>query len=250
MYALITGASSGIGKEISYLLAEKGYNLIICARREDRLTQIKEDIKTKYGREVITVCVDLSDYDETISLYKKCLEYDVFIVVNNAGFGKIGFLSQTNIDDEIRMINTNVTALYTLTKLFSGRMEKGHILNVASMAGFLPDPLMAVYGATKSFVINFSLAAGYELKKQKKPVYISVLCPGPVDTEFNAVAGGTFKFRAITAKECARIAVSGMFKKKKIIIPGTSMKAAKFFSRFAPLGLLNKISFKNQKGKM
>lgn len=249
MYALITGASSGIGKEIAYILAEKGYNLIITARRLERLEQIKKEITKKYNVNVEVFKTDLSVQDNVFKLFEKCKEYDITAVINNAGFGKIGLLSTTDITDEISMINTNITAAYMITKLFSQHMQKGHILNVASLAAFQPGPVMAVYAATKAFLLSFSLAAGYEIKKQGKPVYISTLCPGPVDTEFNDVAGGSFGIKAMTAKKCADIAIKGMLGKKKVIIPGVSMKAVRLVSFLAPLPLKLKAGYKIQKNK-
>lgn len=249
MYALVTGASSGIGEQIALLLAEKGYNLILTARRVEKLTALQKSITEKYSVNVITMFADLSKKEEVQNLHEKCKAYNITVLINNAGLGKIGFLSQTEQKDESFMIDTNITALYLLTKLFIKSMEKGHILNVSSIAAFQPDPKMAVYGATKSFVLNFSLAAGYELKKENKPLYISVLCPGPVNTEFNDVAGGSFGLKAMSAQKCARIAVKGMFKKKRVIIPGVLMKTVRLLSRFAPLALLLKTTYNIQDNK-
>ena len=148
------------------------------------------------------------------------------------------------------MINTNITALYLLTKLFANSMEKGYILNIASSAAFLPDPKMAVYGATKSFVFSFSNAVNYELKRQDKDVSVSVLCPGPVNTEFNDVAGGSFNIKAMTAKRCAQIGVKGMFNKKRVIVPGALMKISRFFLPLLPAKLLLMLSYNIQSNKM
>lgn len=249
MYALVTGASSGIGKEIAKTLAKKGYDLIITARREERLKQLKEEIEKETKSKVITKVCDLTNAENINNLHKECSEYDVNVVVNNAGFGVIGFFNETDIEKEIKMIDTNITALYILTKLFTKSMKKGHILNVSSLAAFLPDPKMAVYGASKSFVLNFSKAVNYELKRQNKDITITTLCPGPVYSEFNDVAGGSFNFKAITAKKCADIAIKGMFKKKSVIIPGLKMKLTRFFSKITPSKLVLKISYNIQNNK-
>ena len=249
MYALVTGASSGIGKEIAKTLAKKGYDLIITARREERLKQLKEEIEKETKSKVVTKVCDLTNAENINNLHKECSEYDVNVVVNNAGFGVIGFFNETDIEKEIKMIDTNITALYILTKLFTKSMKKGHILNVSSLAAFLPDPKMAVYGASKSFVLNFSKAVNYELKRQNKDITITTLCPGPVYSEFNDVAGGSFNFKAITAKKCADIAIKGMFKKKSVIIPGLKMKLTRFFSKITPSKLVLKISYNIQNNK-
>lgn len=249
MYALVTGASSGIGREISKLLAQRKFDLIIAARREDRLIELKEFLEGKYGIHVLVKVCDLSLPDNAEKLYEDCLEYDVGAVVNNAGFGKIGGFDKIPLKDEISMINTNITALHILTKLFSSKMESGYILNVASMAGFLAGPKMAAYAATKAYVISLSRAVNYEMKKCRKNVSVSALCPGPVDTEFNSVANAHFSVKALDAKTCAKIAVKGMFRKKPVIITGMLMKAARLFSKILPHSLLLPAVYKIQDGK-
>lgn len=249
MNALITGASSGIGKEIAVLLAKKGYDLIISARREDRLKIIKSELENLYNIKVVIMVCDLALSENVIKLHKDCLEYDVSVFVNNAGFGKIGFFDKIPFKEEVSMIDTNIKAVYILTKLFSQSMKSGYIMNVASIAGFLPQPKMAVYGGTKAFVLNMSQAVNYELKKQNKNLHICTLCPGPVDTEFNDVAKGSFKIKSMTAKKCAEIALKGMFAKKDVIIPGKSMKLMRFFSKITPLSVVLPIAYNIQDKK-
>ena len=248
MYAAITGASSGIGKEIAKLLAEKGYDLIISARREERLINLKKEIESNFKVNVVVATHDLSLYENAVKLHDDCQKYDVSVLINNAGFGKIGFLKDIPIMEELSMINTNIVSLYVLTKLFSASMKSGYILNVASSAGFSPQPGMAVYGATKAFVLNLSEAVRYELKKQNKDVHISTLCPGPVDTEFNDVAKGSFTIKSLTAKKCALSAVKGLFKRKNIIIPGVIMKVARI-SKFLPSSFVISAAYNIQKNK-
>lgn len=249
MYALVTGASSGIGREIVKLLAEKKYNLIITARRAERLEELKKLITAKYGVEVIVKAMDLSVPENAEELHNECLNYDVKVVVNNAGFGKIGGFDKIPLNEEITMINTNITALHILTKLFSVSMEKGYILNVASMAAFLPGPKMAAYAATKAYVLSLSRAVNYELKKNKKDVFISTLCPGPVNTEFNDVANAHFNIKALDAKTCAKIAVKGLFNKKPVIIPGFIMKVTHFLAKILPVKFILPFEYKVQDNK-
>ena len=150
------------------------------------------------------------------------------------------------------MINTNIKAVHILTKSFLKDMEKknsGYILNVASSAAFQPGPLMATYYATKSYVYQLTEALYYEQKKKKSNVHLSVLCPGPVATNFNNVAGVRFSVKPLTSSYVAEYAIDKMFKKKMLIIPGIKMKCARFFERFASDKLLLKITYRIQHKK-
>ena len=162
MKALITGASSGIGRDMARYLAELGYDLIIVARRKDLLEQLKKDLKT----EVKIVCMDISNLENSRQLFEENKEID--ILINNAGFGDFGKFDETDLQKELSMIDTNIKSLHTLTKLYLPEMKKkntGHILNVASIAGFMAGPLMATYYATKNYVVSLSKAIQKELKK-------------------------------------------------------------------------------------
>lgn len=234
MYALITGASSGIGREFALQLARKGFDLIVVARRGHRLEELKQIIKDKYPVEVIVKKADLSKEEECYRLYKECKEYKIRILINNAGFGKIGYFEELSLEEELDMINTNIKSLHILTKLFLRDMKKGRILNVSSVAGFQPCPTMATYGATKSYVTSFSKALNYELKRQGRDVHLSVLCPGPVKTEFDQVANTDFSLNYISAKRCAKIGLKGMFRKKDLIIPSLPIKVLAMASKIAP----------------
>lgn len=250
MYAVITGASSGIGREIAFLLAEKKYNLVLTARRLDRLKTLQQELRALHKVEVQVYSIDLSNLEGARELHEKCKDLDVQILINNAGFGKIGRFWEIGLEDELDMISTNISALHALTKLFINSMERGRILNVASMAAFQPDPNMAAYGATKSYVLNFSRAVGYELKRAKRDIHISVLCPGPVNTEFNDVAEGHFNVPSMSAEKCAQLAVKGLFKNKPVIVTGFRMKVLHCLSKIAPTSWILPVQYKVQSGKM
>lgn len=232
--ALVTGASSGIGKEIAIELNKRGYNLIICARRVERLEELKSKLK---GNIIVTPC-DLSDKNECFKLYEKVKDKNISVLVNNAGFGAIGVFNEIPIERELKMLETNCTAVHILTKLFlKDFIEKdyGYILNVASSAGLMPGgPLMSTYYATKAYVTNLSCGINEELKAITKRVSISVLCPGPVNTEFNKVANVKFNLKSISSKKCVKAAVDGMFKRKLIIIPSVDMKISALAGRLLP----------------
>lgn len=238
MYALITGASSGIGREMAILLARRGYNLILAARREDRLEELKNDLIKKYNRKVLAEPCDLSVAEHCISLFEKYRKYPVTVLINNAGFGKVGSFTDIPLKTDLAMIKTNITAVHILTKLYADHMKTGRILNVASMAAFSPGPVLTTYSATKSYIFNLSLAVNYELKRKQKNVHITTLCPGPVTTEFNEVAGANMALYSISAKRCARIAINGLFRNKDLIIPSLPMKLLHQAMRITPYRLL------------
>ena len=185
MIALITGASSGIGKDIAKELAKRKYNLIIVARNEELLNKVKKEIEEEYSVGVTIKRVDLNDRSNCKKLYEDVnREFGAIdILINNAGFGTCGNFTETDLEKELRMIDTNIVAYHILTKLFLQDMikkDKGYIMNVASIAGFMPGPLMATYYSSKSYVVRLTQSIQRELKMQKSKVKISVLCPGPV----------------------------------------------------------------------
>lgn len=234
MYALVTGASSGIGQEMALLLAKRGYDLIIVARRTDRLEALKEKLCKKYKSTVLIMECDLSKEESVYQLFDSVKEYPIQVLINNAGFGKMGEFDIIPLKEELDMVRTNVLSLHILTKLFVTWYSEGYILNVASMAGFQPSPLMAAYGATKAYVWNLSMAINYELKRDKKNIHITTLCPGPVDTEFNQVANADFHLSSMSAKRCAEEAIRGMFAKRDLIVPGKRMNALRILTKFSP----------------
>ncbi len=249
MKALITGASSGIGLEMARYLASKKFELILVARDKNQLERVQESLATK----VTIIVADLSNEQKVKELYVLTKNEKIDILINNAGFGDCGYFTDTDINKELEMINTNIKAVHLFTKFFLKDMEKndsGYILNVASSAAFQPGPLMATYYATKSYVYQLSEAIYYEQKKKKSNVHISVLCPGPVDTNFNKVAGVKFSVKPLKSEYVAQYAIDKMFKGKLLIIPGFSMKCAKFFSRFASDKLLLRVIYRIQKKKL
>lgn len=248
MKALVTGASSGIGKDIAIELSKRGYELILVSRNKKELSIVQKELVTNSK----IIILDLSVPENCIDLYNQLNGEDIDILINNAGFGVFGEFTKTSLDKELSMINLNVSAVYILTKLFLSdfvKRDSGYILNVASSAAFTPGPLMASYYATKAYVLRLTESIYGELKKKKSDVYIGALCPGPVETKFNEVAGVQFSIKALTSKEVADYAVSKMFKKKLIIIPGLTMKFCHLFIRFIPVELLTKITYNIQKKK-
>ena len=253
MKALITGASSGMGRDMSEILAEKGYDLIITARRSDRLSALKNDIEAKYPYVYVeTVCEDLSDKHDCIKLYESVKDKNIDFLINNAGFGLFGEFTETSLEDELRMIDTNITAVHILTKLFLKdfvKRDSGIILNVASSAGFMAGPLMSTYYATKNYVRRLTQAIYQELKNNKSNVKISVLYPGTVNTEFNDVANVEFAIDRLQSRFVARYAIEKTLKGKLTIIPGKSLKLGIFSLRFLPEKLMLKMSSNIQSKK-
>ena len=248
MKALITGASSGIGREMAYYLASLNYDLILVARREDRLKEIKEKVKTN----VKIIPLDLEKEENVFKLYDLTKKENIYMLINNAGFGLFGFTDKTDLKREIEMINLNVKALHILTKLFLVdfvKRDSGYILNVGSSAGFLAGPKLNTYYSTKNYVVKYSMAIYEELKHENSNVHISVLCPGPVNTEFNKVAGGHFNVESEQAKKVAKLAVDKTLKKKLIIVPGIGVKLALFLNRFLPYKLSMKFVYMVQDRK-
>lgn len=248
MKALITGASSGIGRDIARILSSRGYDLILVARRKDKLERLKNELKT----EVTIISMDVSSTFNCTKLYNKVKKEDIDILVNNAGFGLFGEFVSTDLDKELDMIDVNIKAVHTLTKLFLNdfvKKDKGYILNVASSAAFLPGPLMSTYYSTKAYVLRLTSSIAEELRRKKSNVYIGALCPGPVNTEFNNVAGVKFAIKSLESYDVAEYAIKKMFKRKKIIIPGISVKIGTFLTRFIPYELQSRISYSIQKKK-
>lgn len=239
MYALVTGATSGIGQEIARLLAAEKYNLILVGRRTDRLIKLKEELEKENSIKAIDYTCDLSKIDECNQLIEFTKQYkDINVVINSAGFGKVGYITDMSVQEDIDMINTNVVSLHLITKHFAKTMNEGNIVNISSIAGTIPAPYMDTYGATKAYVLSFGLALGYELKKQKKPIYITTICPGPIDTEFHRVAGSKFRMPIVDAKKCAKQIIKAMKKKKRMRVIGVAAEAGYIVSRFMPMSII------------
>lgn len=240
MKALVTGASSGLGRDMACYLDSLGIDLILVARRKERL----EELKSKLKGNVVIETIDLSKIDNVNKLYDKYKDDDIDILVNNAGFGMFGDFVDTDLNRELEMIDLNVIAPHILTKLFLKKFKKkdaGYILNVCSSAGFLPGPHLATYYATKNYILKLTMAIYEELRRKKCNIHISALCPGPVDTEFNKVAKGKFGTKGVSSSYVARYAIDKMFSGKLIIVPTFKMKLFLFLSRFVPYKFLLKI---------
>lgn len=249
MKALITGASSGIGLDMARYLSTKKWELILVARNKEKLEEIQEQLPTK----VTIIVADLSNEQRVKDLYVIAKKENVDVLINNAGLGDFGYLTDTDINKDLELINTNIKALHILTKYMVREMETKdtdtYILNVASAAAFQPGPLMSTYYATKSYVYQLTEALYYEEKIKKTKVHVSVLCPGPVDTNFNNVANVNFSVKPLKSTYVAKYAIDKMLKGKLLIIPGFKMKCARFFGKFVPNKLMLKITYNIQKKK-
>jgi len=246
--ALITGASSGIGRDIARILSNKGYDLILVARNKKELEKLKDELKTN----IEVISMDLSSVENCKKLYEQVKDENIDILINNAGFGTIGAFRKTDMDKELSMIDLNIKAVHVLTKLFLNdfiKKDSGHILNVSSASAFQPGPLMATYYSTKCYVYHLTLALYEELRRIKSSVKVSCLCPGPVDTNFNKVANCEFKMNALSSEYVAKYAIDKMFKNKLLIIPGFKIKLVYIFGRLVPNKLKLRITYNIQHRK-
>jgi len=246
--ALITGASSGIGRDIARILSNKGYDLILVARNKKELEKLKDELKTN----IEVISMDLSSVENCKKLYEQVKDENIDILINNAGFGTIGAFRKTDMDKELSMIDLNIKAVHVLTKLFLNdfiKKDSGHILNVSSASAFQPGPLMATYYSTKCYVYHLTLALYEELGRIKSSVKVSCLCPGPVDTNFNKVANCEFKMNALSSEYVAKYAIDKMFKNKLLIIPGFKIKLVYIFGRLVPNKLKLRITYNIQHRK-
>lgn len=249
MVALVTGASSGIGRDIAKQLAYKNIDLILVSRDEASLSKFAKTLKVKTR----IIALDLSKRQNCYKLYDMTKNEKINILVNNAGFGSCNKFSESELITDINMIDLNVCAVQILSRLYIKdfiRRNRGYILNVASSAGLTAGgPLMSTYYATKSYIVKLSSAIYEELRRDKSNVGISVLCPGPVKTKFNERAGVHFSIKPMLSQDVARIAVEKLFKKQLVIIPGLSMKLSYFASKILPVKLQLKIAYKIQHKK-
>ncbi len=245
--ALITGASSGIGAELAKLCAARGHDLVLVARRVEPMQALAESLARAHGVEARVLAADLSDPGAPEAIRERLGQTPIDILINNAGFGLQGPYAQTDWATEARMIQVNLTALAHLTKLFLPAMlarRSGRILNVASTAAFVPGPLMAVYYASKAFVISFSHAIAAETAGTG--VTVTALCPGPTTTGFGEAASmqSTKLFRG-PAMDAASVALCGyraMMAGKPEVIAGARNRLMIFGARFAPRTMLAKIT--------
>jgi short-subunit dehydrogenase len=249
--ALITGASSGIGLELASLAARDGHDLVLVARQRERLETVGRGLAEEYGIRVSLLDKDLSDPAAPAELGRQLAERGIAIdvLVNNAGVGVYGFFAGTPLGRELEMIQVNIAALTHLTKLLlPGMLERrqGRILNVASTAAFQPGPIMAVYYATKAYVLSFSEALANEVAGTG--VTVTTLCPGPTRTEFESRAGSPAaialrkKAFLMSASEVARDGWRGMKAGKRVVIPGFANQLLVQAERITPRRLVTAMS--------
>lgn len=250
MIACITGASSGIGREFARILSKKNYKLILVARNVSALRSLAASLNTR----CLIIPCDLADEEACRELALKLKQYNISILINNAGFGDIGDFCETSLTKELDMIDVNVKAAHILTKAVLPKMTEknyGFIMNVASSAGLLyGGPYMSTYYATKSYLVSLTGAIAYELKAANSRVHICALCPGPVDTGFNDAANVKFSLKGISASYCASYGLRGMFNRKTVIVPTLKMKLAVIAQRFLPRNLSLAITARQQQKKI
>ena len=239
MVALVTGASSGIGRDIARELAKRKYNIIAVARNEEALNKLKKELEEMYKINVDIKAMDLADTYRCRNLYEDVKEKygTIDVLVNDAGFGTCGNFIDTDLNKELSMIDTNITALHILNKLFLQDMvkaDKGHILNVASIAGFMPGPLMATYYSTKAYVVRLTQSIRQELFMIHSKVKISALCPGPVKTNFNKVADVKFNLLEANSKKVAKCAVRRMLMNRILIFPSFTIWLGRLLFKILP----------------
>ena len=246
MKVLITGASSGIGRELAKLLATQSTAMVLVGRDQTRLTDLQHTLQVNYPAvNVVTVSTDLSVVANCEQLY--AAHPDVDLLINNAGFGSFGPFVADNLTKDLAMINTNVVALHVLTKLYLAEMQKrdaGQILNVGSIAGFMPGPLMSTYYATKNYVVRLSEGIREELRRAKSKVKISVLCPGPVATNFAQTAHVQFNFNGVDCVKVARYTVKHLH--QFYIVPTFKVRLARWGMSLLPSTWVARIVYRVQ----
>lgn len=257
MISLITGASSGIGRDMAFEFADRGYDLILVARSFDRLKEVKNEIIKKYDKcNVLIMKCDVSNVESVKNLYNDVRKefVNIDVLVNNAGFGDCGKFYETDLEKDISMINTNILGLHVLTKLFLQDMvkvNKGYILNIASIAGFMPGPLMATYYSTKAYVVRLTRAIAKELKVVNSKVRIAAFCPGPVNTEFNKNANVIFSLKGQSSSDVAKIGVNGLFKSNKVVyFSSVLIRIVACLAKIMPESFMANQAYRTQKRKL
>ena len=245
--ALITGASSGLGYEFAKLFAKAGYNLILVARRTDRLETIQAELSQNTAISIKIITIDLAEPNAAQQLVQKIQSEAIHVLINNAGFGNFDSFVNIDLIQDYRLLQLNIIALTELTKLCLPNMlqqNEGKILNVASIAAFQPGPYMATYFASKAYVLSFSQALAHELKDSG--ITVTCLCPGPTETEFHFHAkmesSTFFQANMMSAKKVAEIGYHAMMKGQWVIIPGIINKILIFATRLVPSWISTKIS--------
>ena len=255
MTALITGASGGIGAELARLFASDGFDLVLVARRKEKLIELKNELESAHKIKVSVFECDLSKDGAAMEVlaFTKEEALSVDVLVNNAGFGDWGLFADCNLEKQNQMIHLNILALTELTRLFLPQMtarKSGRILNVASIASFMPGPKMSVYYASKAFVRSFTEALSVELKNSG--VTVTALCPGPVATDFwdRAEAGSSKIFKSLIFADSKYIAKYGykkLMKGKVLALPGLSTQIFAFLTKIMPGNLVRNMVYKIQK---
>jgi uncharacterized protein len=253
--ALITGASAGIGYELAKLFAGDGHRVVLVARRQDRLEALAREIVAAGGKTPVVIACDLqrADAGDTISAALASANVEAEYLINNAGFGLMGDWVALDRAEQVAMVDVNVRALTDLSLRLVDQLarHRGGILNVASLAGFMPGPRMAVYYATKAYVLSFSEALFCELAP--RGVRVTTLCPGAVPTEFQEragiVPGLDSKVLALSAAAVARAGYRGLMTGKRLVLPGVGMKVIPFMLRFVPRGMLVSLVGRVQSGR-
>lgn len=245
--ALVTGSSSGIGRELARLLAADGFDLVLTARNAAALDELARELSARHSVSVRGIADDLADPAAPQRLFQTVQRVDV--LVNNAGFGTHGDFAASDLEAELRMVQVNVSALLALTRLFlPGMIERraGWIMQVASLAAFVPGTHMSVYYASKAFVLSHALALRQEL--QGTGVVISALCPGPTTTDFQRRAGireqASSHARVLSAAEVAQTGYRGLWRGQSVVVPGWGNRFSAFATRFLPRQMQAQITAK------
>lgn len=249
-YALITGASKGIGKAMALALAKRKINLLLAARSLTALTDLQEEIQASYNIKVFSLSIDLSEANAASELYQwvEKKQINISILINNAGYGLWGRFNELNLTEQLEMCQLNMNMVTSLCHYFIPMLQKqkqAYIMNVCSTAAYQAVPTMAVYSATKAYVLLFTRALRFELKDS--PVSVTCFSPGPVDTGF-AERAGLDAFSKMAEKfnmkpdEVAQIALKGMFAKKSEIIPGFTNIISVYANRILPKAFIEKMA--------
>jgi uncharacterized protein len=239
-WALITGASSGIGREFAEVCADNGWNLVLTARNQERLTIAAEELRAVHKVQTRVAPIDLSLPEAPEQLFRALSGVPISLLISNAGFGTYGPFAEANLAVQTEMVQVNVTALMQLTRLFLEPMLQrgsGRILHVASTAAFQPGPMVSVYYASKAFVLSFSYALADELKDTG--VSVTALCPGMTRTDFQKRAGMKEKrsLPMMSPRTVAEAGYRGLLRGKRVVIPGLMNRIGAFLARRAPLRL-------------
>lgn len=246
--ALITGATSGIGRDMAKILHNEGYELILTGRNEKALDELRRELSP-----CRTIAYDISLPENCYSLYEQVKDDDIDLLINNAGYGIFGEFCDISVEDEMNLIDLNVKAVHILTKLFLRDFidkDSGTVLNVASSAGLMSGgPLLGSYYASKAYVLRLSEAIYEELRRKKSNVKIKVLCPGPVNTNFNRRAGVDFSMRGLSSAETAAYALKMLKSRRLIIVPGWTIRLGLFAKRFVSEKFLLRLTYHFQHSK-